>query len=167
MKYIILLLFSTALFAQPQYSTTTEPKIGDTTISCVGYKNKPVVFIVDYLLPDIGMAVVSANGIPLILINPNITIQLSDFENQFWLFHECAHHELDHVFSPPTKEKEREADCRSIINMKQRNLIKVKELESFYTWMKDSLRGDETHDIGSIRVENIKNCLNNEAENGM
>lgn len=125
---------------------------GGETFTCQAWDGRWAVFQVRYDLETIGRAYRRQDLTPVIEVNP---AQLSMFSTpvaQWWVAHECAHHQLR-----ATQNTERRADCIAAQWLARKASVLGTELDTFHAEL-NSLQGDSTHDAGAERAATVKKC---------
>jgi hypothetical protein len=159
MKIIALVLASVALLSPqvsraqlsgPQYLVT----VGGLPMSCTSNAGVPVAIFSDPSLNNIGIATTAANGVPMIILNPNVVAQYSPIVKQWWFAHECAHHALGPYNSEPN------ADCFGAKQLVQYGILNnLIQLQAF-AYELANLPGSliTGHMPGPVRAMAIANC---------
>jgi hypothetical protein len=80
--------------------------VGNKAMSCVSRDGRPVRFISNPALADLGSAYIDANGVPTIAINPRLLREQPEKVATWAIEHECSHHWL-----PASLNTEARADC--------------------------------------------------------
>ncbi len=142
----IFFAWSTAVYAQMTFD------------GCLDIRGRPVASIPNNNLNDVAVAMLSPNDEPLILYNPYTLSWLQPQTQQFFYYHECAHHALGHVFISIPTRREQEADCWAMRTLYER----VFDDEDVTIVQNDLARigkGDWTHLPGPRRAINLRECL--------
>lgn len=79
--------------------------------SCFSINNVQVQYYPDPSINDIAVARLAPNGLPVVLWNPNILLSAHPATQEFFYYHECAHHALGHTLGAYGPGGERQADC--------------------------------------------------------
>ncbi|KHD87724.1 MAG: hypothetical protein OM95_12970 [Bdellovibrio sp. ArHS] len=128
---------------------------------CWDINNKPVSIQQTVAL---GQAAESniINGLPTILLHPQMMGQYPHDVQQFIVAHECAHHRQGHVVRvhfggslPITSEFD--ADCMAIKTLKDLGLLNAFVLRNIQTFL-SSLHADATHPGGTHRAQYAQQC---------
>jgi len=79
--------------------------------SCFSINNVQVQYFPDPTINDIAIARLAPNGMPVVLWNPGILLSMQPATQEFFYYHECAHHALGHTLGAYGPGSERQADC--------------------------------------------------------
>jgi hypothetical protein len=95
---------------------------------------------------------------PVIYYNPVMKTYSMDIR-EFFYFHECAHHILNHVIGNYDKNSEQAADCWAIREMKEKNQLTQNGITSIKSMLQSFGQGDFYHLPGMQRAQNLDTCL--------
>ena len=98
--------------------------------------------IADPNLRDVAMAMVHPQGGPLIVYNPYAVAMSDPAVQQFFYYHECAHHVLGHTIGaghPMTNEQA--ADCWAVRELVGRGIFGPGEVQRTQAWIHTGLSG--------------------------
>lgn len=145
---LLLAMFSSALWSQSTYRVD----IGGIPVHCEDHTGRPVLFVPNYQLQDVGRALPSHNPMqpPIIELNPNVLASLSLRMQLFWYAHECAHHAIgnDEIL----------ADCWAVRRMRDQGYLapwQVPELQQQIVHTSGSIWG---HLPGPLRAQHFGRC---------
>ncbi|WP_050930125.1 hypothetical protein [Aestuariivita boseongensis] len=147
----VLLGIAIALHATPSTAQTVYP-------ACYNIQNVQVHYYPDPSIPDIAVARTSPNGQPIVLWNPSILMPRPAATQEFFYYHECAHHALGHALGAYGPGGERQADCWAKQTMIQ---VGVMTPQKYQTIRKDllilSTPGIDWPN-GAVRVQLLDAC---------
>ncbi len=102
------------------------------------------------------------NGLPTILLHPQMMAQYPQDVQQFIVAHECSHHRQGHVVThhygrtlPLTSEFD--ADCMAVRTMKDLGLLNEYVLQDIQRFL-NTLTADATHPAGNHRAQYARQC---------
>jgi hypothetical protein len=133
-----------------------EPVIGGLPMRCEDFRGLTVRTMRLEQLGDVGSARIMGR-IPVILLDSDRLAKLPPKLQLFFFSHECAHHALGHSFAATTSS-EKEADCWSIKNGRERGLFTrddVSDWAPFFAHSKGSAAG---HLPGPERAQRLLVC---------
>lgn len=133
----------------------------DTSIldECKDARGQKVAVEQDYRLPQPAVAKGNASGEPIIAYNPRSLLWIHEKTRQFIFAHECAHHQLAHLFGPITYAKEQAADCWAIQYLHNKGALDDSDLEDVQSDVGRITMGDDVHVTSGQRAANLKWCL--------
>lgn len=159
MKIIAYILFAiSSLCSNFAFSQVQGPmyqvNVRGVSMHCTSHFGEPVAIYLNDQLNNIGVATRQYNGVPIIVINPNVTNQFSNLVTQWWFAHECAHHALH-----PQWNSESNADCFAVKQLVKFGIINhPQQLNAFYYELSSLPGSPMGHLPGSIRAQNIAQC---------
>lgn len=123
-------------------------------MNCTSHFGEPVAVYLNYQLNNVGVATRQYNGVPAIILNPNVINQFSNIVAQWWFAHECAHHALH-----PQWNSESNADCFAVKQLVQFGFINhPNQLSAFYNELASLPGSSMGHLPGPVRAQNIASC---------
>lgn len=134
-------------------------------LTCFDHRNIPVNEIPDLSIQDIAMATY-ANGYPVIVYNPNVTMSISRQTEAFFFAHECAHHVLAHAMRNIPFSSEQEADCWAVNALYNNGIFSNQDVRVVQNELSMLGRGDWTHLPGPQRAINLEACLSSSSSGG-
>jgi hypothetical protein len=133
---------------QLDFSDPYRPVISGVTFQCTDYLGRPVAFLLDTTLGDVGLATPAK-----IALNPNKLAGMPATLQHFWAGHECAHH------TNGASDTEPKADCVSIAEGKRAGLFTRRDVETFEPWFLDQAGSTRGHLPGPLRYQNLLACF--------
>lgn len=125
--------------------------------ACYDRKGQPIPSVGDDALGWGGVATYRNNQ-RVILWNTKGNQQSSQTSQLLLYLHECAHHNLGHLFEPSSARNEHEADCWAIQLMVDGGMINGHHL-AVLEREQVTVRGDDKHVGGKERVQSLQECL--------
>lgn len=113
-------------------------------------------------LGDVGSARVIGR-VPVILLDPDRLAKLPAKMQQFFFGHECAHHVLGHSFSA-TASSEKEADCWSVKNGRDKGLFTRADVEGWAPHFAHSRGSPAGHLPGPERAKRLIACFDDPSD---
>lgn len=123
-------------------------------VSCTSWRGEPVEILYDRDAVTLGKAYVANDGRPVISINPGALSAYDPMVQQWWVAHECAHHQL-----PPSINSEARADCVAARKLRQMLRANPRYAANALATELQSLPGsDNGHLPGPQRAKLVLKC---------
>ena len=135
-------------------------RIAGMSVTCTDFRGREVHTLRVNGLGDVARAWV-VNHIPFIIMDRARLAKLPPKLQLFFYGHECAHHKLGH-WMHMSMDNEREADCWSIREGRDKGLFTRDEVAAFAPWFANSRGSRYGHLPGPQRVKFLLSCFDND-----
>jgi hypothetical protein len=126
--------------------------------ACRDRQDRVIQGVVDNTVPYAGVATIR-DSTPVILWNHKVNRHLPRTEQIFIYLHECAHHNLGHLYRYPYDAgAELEADCWAIQLMVDGGMVRPRHLWTLEQ-SRRTVRGDAFHLGGEAHIQSLGRCL--------
>ncbi len=148
----------------------TDPTHGaDSTFTCTLDDGSKVDIVEDNTIDNIAISRVDSDGTHKIVVN--MMVMKSNFSlptRLFWMAHECAHHQLGHVYATSNikrAEYEREADCYGVVELVKDGRLDNDDLSTIIDEVSGIQKGQTQYYLsGPQRASDIKTCAIDQAK---
>jgi len=135
-------------------------RIAGMVVTCTDYRGRTVHTMRINDLGDVARAWV-VNHVPFIIMDRARLAKLPPKLQLFFYGHECAHHKMGHWMNT-TMDSEKEADCWSIREGRDKGLFTRDEVAAFAPWFANSKGSKYGHLPGPERVKFLLSCFDND-----
>ncbi len=137
-----------------------QTRIAGMLVTCSDYRGRVVHTMRVSDLGDVARAWV-VNRMPYIIMDRERLAKLPPKLQLFFYGHECAHHKMGHWMNT-TMDSEREADCMSVRDGRDKGLFKRDEIASFAPWFAHSRGSRYGHLPGPERAKFLLKCFDDD-----
>lgn len=145
-------------------SKSASAKSEGKKVQCFDYYKRPVLKIRNDSLNDVAFADFmryrGMSASPIIVINTKRLAKLSKQSQLFFIYHECGHHVLGHLyFRDSDIEAEQEADCYALRYLIRNSAFTFKDIAYVQSDMRKFAKASFTHLGGEERADALLKCI--------